>query len=203
MNRRVLKRFVVICAIATFVMFSLWTVIQLFTNEEPGDYYTRQGDIRLGDGKLDEAMQSFDNALAEMPNHRGALMGRALVHIEAGRRPEAIAELTYLIGFLEKNLAEDDRTGWAVLAAAYNNRGILHDRAGRYRKALADYVKAIRIDEGAVSGPSLFDKIIYGTPRPSTARDRAIYLDRQLKLPPDQRLLRVPEIDEKQRRYKP
>ncbi len=203
MNRRILKRFVVICAIATFAMFSVWTVVWLFSNEEPGDYYTRQGDIRLGEDKLDEAMASFDKALAEMPDHRGALMGRALVHIEAGREPEALAELTYLIGFLEKTLEEDDRTGWAALAAAYTNRGILHDRAGRYRKALEDYVKGIRVDEGAVSGPSLFDKIIYGTPRPSTARDRAVYLDRQLKLPPGQRLFRVPEIDDKQRMYKP
>lgn len=203
MNRRVLKRFVVICAIATFVMFSVWTGVRLFTDQEPGDYYTRQGDIRLGDGKLDEAMESFDRALAEMPDHRGALMGRALVHIEAGRTPEAIAELTYLIGFLEKTLEGDDRTGWAALAAAYANRGILHDRTGRYEKALADYVKGIRIDEGAISGPSLFDKIIYGTPRPSTVRDRAVYLDEQLKLPPGQRLLRVPEIDDEQRMYKP
>ena len=203
MNRRVLKRFVVICAIVTFAMFSVWTAIELFTNQAPGDYYTRQGDIRLGEDKLDEAMASFDKALAELPNHRGALMGRALVHIKAEREAEAIAELTYLIGFLEKTLEDDDRTGWAVLAAAYTNRGIVHDRAGRYRTALEDYVKGIRIDEGALSGPSLFDKIVYGTPRPSTARDRAVYLDRQLKLPPDQRLLRVPEIDEKQRMYKP
>ncbi len=203
MNRRVLRRFVVICAIATFAMFSLWTAVRIFTDREPGDYYTRQGDIRLGEGKLDEAMASFDRALAEMPDHRGALMGRALVHIRAERIPEAVAELTYLIGFLEKTLERDDRTGWATLAAAYANRGILHDRAGRYRAALADYVEALRTDEGALSGPHLFDKIIYGTPRPSTVRDRAVYLDRQLRLPPDQRLLRVPEIDDRQRMYKP
>jgi hypothetical protein len=34
-------------------------------------------------------------------------------------------------------------------------------------------------------------------------RDRAIYLKQQLALPPEKRLLRVPEIDEKQRMYKP
>ena len=203
MNPRVLRRFVIIAAIATFLAFSAWTVTQTFLAEAPGDYYTRQGDIRLGDREYDKALENFNKALAEMPNHRGALMGRALVFIQTGKTAEAMAELDYLIGYLEKTLAPDDTTGQAVLAAAYANRGILHDRAGRYRKALDDYVRAIKIDEGAVSGPSLFDRILYGVSRPSTVRDRAAYLAKQLALPPEKRVLRVPEIDAKQRMYKP
>ena len=47
------------------------------------------------------------------------------------------------------------------------------------------------------------DKILYGTSQPSTVRKRAIYLGQQLALPPEKRLLRVPEADAEQRMYKP
>lgn len=203
MNPAVLRRFIVIAAIATFVAFSAWTVAKLFLTEQPGDYYTRQGDIRLGEGKYEEALASFDKALAEMPNHRGALMGRALTFMRSGKPRQADAELSHLIEFLEGSLKPDDRTGRGVLAAAYANRGILNDRAGQYEKALADYIAALKTDAGVLEGPGLFDKILYGTPRPSTVRDRALYLKKQLALPPEKRLLRVPEIDAKQRMYKP
>jgi hypothetical protein len=76
-------------------------------------------------------------------------------------------------------------------------------RTGRYEKALADYIQALKIDEGAVDGPSLVDRVIYGTPRPATVRQRAIYLTKQLALPEDQRVLRIPEKDAEQRIYKP
>jgi len=203
MNPAVLRRFIIIAGIATFVAFSAWTVAKMVLTEQPGDYYTRQGDIRLGEGKFDEALKSFDAALAEMPNHRGALMGRALVFMRSGKPRQADAELSQLIAFLEGSLKADDRTGRGVLAAAYANRGILHDRAGRYEKALGDYIAALKTDAGVLEGPNLFDKILYGTPKPSTVRDRAIYLKKQLALPPEKRLLRVPEIDAQQRMYKP
>jgi tetratricopeptide (TPR) repeat protein len=203
MNPKLLRRYIVIAAIATFAMFSIWTLTLVFFNEAPGDYYTREGDIRLGESKYDEAMESFNKALEEEPNHRGALMGRALVYIQTSKTAEAVGELTHLIKFLERTLEDDDRTGWGTLASAYANRGIIHDRHGRYKKALADYVKALKTDEGALSGPSLFDKILYGTSQPSTVRKRAVYLNQQLALPPGQRLLRMPEVDAEQRMYKP
>jgi len=61
----------------------------------------------------------------------------------------------------------------------------------------------MKVDEGAVDGPSLIDKVIYGTPRPATIRQRAIYLSRQLALPEHKRVLRIPEKDAEQRMYKP
>ncbi len=203
MNPRVLRRFIKIAGIATFAMFSVWVVVQMYFSEQPGDYYTREGDIRLSEGAFEEAMKSFNRALRDMPNHRGALMGRALVFIQTKRHEEAVAELTHLIGYLKKSLDLRDPTGQAVLAAAYANRGIVHDRTGKYEKALADYIKALETDQGALSGPGLVDKIIYGTPKPSTVRDRAIYLKKQLALPESERFLRAPHIDKKQRMYKP
>ena len=145
----------------------------------------------------------FDQALVEQPDHRGALMGRALVFIQTERYDEAIAELDYLISFLSETLSEDDTTGRGVLAAAYANRGIVYDRQGQYEKALESYVLALKTDEETVGGPGVVHKILHPSDNVSTVRDRAIYIDEQLKLPEEERLLRVPEIDDQQRMYKP
>jgi|TARA_B100000315_G_scaffold23961_1_gene20713 tetratricopeptide (TPR) repeat protein len=200
---RVLRRFVILMAVLTFGMFTFWAVTKSYLKSPPGDYEVRQGDILLGDEKYEAALERFNAAIAVSPDHRGALMGRALVFLQSKRYVEAEAEFTYLIEYLEKNLQPDDPTGIAVHAGAYSNRGILYDRTARYEKALADYIKALSIDEGAVDGPDLIDRVIFGTPRPATTRQRAIYLKRQLALPPEKRLLRVPEKDIEQRMYKP
>ncbi len=200
---RVLRRFVILMAVATVAMFTFWAVLNNYLDAPSGDFEVRQGDIFLGDGKYDSALERFDAALAATPDHRGALMGRALVFLQSGRYLDGEAEFTYLIDYLRDTLAADDATGFAVYAAAYTNRGILYDRTGRYEKALADYIEALKIDEGAVDGPSLIDKVIYGTPRPATVRQRAIYLSEQLALPEHERVLSIPEKDAEQRMYKP
>jgi tetratricopeptide (TPR) repeat protein len=202
-NPRVLRRFIILMGVATFAMFTFWAVLKSYVNAPSGDYEVRQGDILLGDSEYDAAMERFNAALAVSPDHRGALMGRALVLLQTARYTEAEAEFTYLIKYLQGSLEPDDITGIAVYAAAHTNRGILYDRTGRYEKALADYASALKIDEGAVSGPGLVDRVIYGTPRPATVRQRAIYLTKQLALPEDQRVLRIPEKDAEQRIYKP
>jgi len=203
MNPRVLRRFIILMGILTFAAFSTWGVVHMMSTRAPGDYHTRAGDILLSDRKYDEAIASFNKALAEMPDHRGALMGRAIAFLQSNRVAEAKAEFTRLIDYLKRTLEPDDPTGRGTLAAAYANRGILLDRQGEYEKAFADYVEALKTDMEVLDGPTLFDKILYGTPRPSTVQKRALYLRQQLALPPGQRLLRVPEIDAEQRMYKP
>lgn len=204
LHPRVLRRFIIIMAVATFAMFTFWAVIRpQFIATPPGDYEVRQGDILLTDRKYGEAIQKFDEALEKAPNHRGALMGRAIALLQSERYDEAEAEFTHLIDYLTRTNTSDDATGVAVLAGAYANRGILYDRAGRYEKALKDYLRALSIDAEAVEGPNIVDKVIYVMPRASSVRKRAIYLAQQLALPEDQRRLRVPEIDSEQRMYKP
>ena len=208
---RVLRRFIILMCILTFGGFTFWAVTGSYVSAPDGDYEVRQGDILLGDGKFDAALERFDVALRKSPDHRGALMGRALVFLQAERYTEAEAEFTYLIKYLNVNLEPDDITGIAVYAGAYANRGTMYNRMGcrpggttqHFEKALADYIQALKIDEGAIDGPSLIDKVIYGTPRPSTIRLRAIYMQEQLALPKSRRLLCLPERDAEQRMYKP
>lgn len=202
MNPAVLKRFIKYLAIATFAMFSFWVVKQVWVDRPPGDFYVEEGGLRLQDKLYDQALEAFDNALREQPDHRGALMGRGIAFMQSNRPVEAEAEFTYLIKYLEKNVNDDDRTGIGVLAAAYGNRGILHDRMGRHEQALEDYKRALRVDFETVEGPGIVDRILYSV-QPATIEKRAHYLRDQLKLPVDQRVLKMPEIDEKQRMHKP
>ena len=202
-NPRVLKRFIFYMLLLTIGGFVFWDVIRGYVAREPGDYYVETGSNRLVDGLYDEAMENFDKALAEAPDHRGALMGRALVFIQSEDYPAALDELDYLIDFLNRNLEPDDGTGRGVLAAAHANKGIVLDRQGKYQEVLDSYVAALMTDEGTVDGPGIIRKVLYINPRASSVRDRARYIHEQLQLPEEERIMRIPELDAKQRMHKP
>ena len=150
MNENVTRRFIMIASIALVLAGLGVLIFAPHLGNEPGDYEVRQGDIRLTEGNFEEALVSFNKALEIQPNHRGALMGRAVTFIQMGDDDRAEDELDYLIDFLEKNVDPEDRTGIGVLAAGYANRGVLKDRQGRHEEALQDYIQALRIDEGAL-----------------------------------------------------
>ena len=190
-------------AILTFVMFTVWALIRSFMNRPPGDYETEVCDMRLKDKLYDKAIQAANTALEKTPNHRGAIMCKALVFISQKMYPEANEELNYLINFLEKNITDDDLTGIGTLAAAYANRGIIKDRKENYEGALEDYLKAIKIDEEAVGGPGFGTVILNYKFKSSSVKKRAIYIYEQLQLPENDRVLKIKALDEGQVMHKP
>ena len=202
-NANVLKRFVIYMAILTFVMFTVWGFVRSFMDRPAGDYETEVCDIRLKDKKYDQALEAANKALDKTPNHRGAMMCKALVFISEKKYIEADKVLTNLIIFLEKNLEDDDRTGVGTLAASYANRGIIKDRNKDYEGALKDYVKALGIDDEAVAGPGLGTIILNYKFKSSSVRERALYLNEQLQLPEDERVLSIEELDAGQVMHKP
>ena len=202
-NAKVLKRFVIYMAILTFVMFTVWGFVRSFMNRPAGDYETEVCDIRLKDKKYEQALEAANTALDKTPNHRGAMMCKALVFISEKKYIEADKVLTNLIIFLEKNLEDDDKTGIGTLAAAYANRGIIKDRNKNYEGALKDYAKALGIDYEAVAGPGLGTVILNYKFKSSSVRERALYLNEQLQLPEDERVLSIEELDAGQVMHKP
>tara|TARA_B100001123_G_C15103965_1_gene944712 strand:- start:30 stop:656 length:627 start_codon:yes stop_codon:yes gene_type:complete len=202
-NANVLKRFIIYMAILTFVMFTVWAFVRSFMNRPAGDYETEVCDIRLKDKLYEEALDAANKALEKTPNHRGALMCKALIFISQKKYLEANEELSNLIIFLEKNLDDDDTTGIGTLAAAYANRGIIKDRSKDYKGALKDYIKALGIDHEAVAGPGLGTVILNYKYKSSSVRERALYLNEQLQLPKEERILSIKELDEGQVMHKP
>ena len=190
-------------AILTFVMFTVWALIRSFINRPAGDYETEICDIRLKDEQYEKAIDAANIALEKSPNHRGAIMCKALVFISQKMYLEANKELSYLINFLEKTVEDDDLTGIGTLAAAYANRGIIKDRNKNYEGALQDYIKALGIDHEAVAGPGLGTIILNYKFKSSSVKERALYLNEQLQLPEDERVLRIKELDEGQVMHKP
>ena len=172
-------------------------------NRPPGDYETEVCDNRLKDKLYDKAIQAANTALEKTPNHRGAIMCKALVFISQKMYLEANEELNYLINFLEKTIEDDDLTGIGTLAAAYANRGIIKDRNKNYEEALQDYVKALGIDDESVAGPGLGTVILNYKFKLSSVKERALYLNEQLQLPENERVLSIKELDEGQVMHKP
>ena len=202
-NTNVIKRFIIYMAILTFVMFTVWGFVRSFMNRPPGDYETEVCDIRLKDKKYEQALEAANNALSKSPNHRGALMCKALVFISEKKYVNADKVLSDLIIFLEKNLEDDDKTGIGTLAAAYANRGIIKDRNKNYEEALKNYAKALGIDHEAVAGPGLGTIILNYKFKSSSVKERALYLNGQLQLPEEERVLSIKELDEGQVMHKP
>ena len=190
-------------AVLTFVMFTIWGFVRSFMDRPAGDYETEVCDIRLKDKKYEQALEEANKALKKTPNHRGALMCKALVFISEKKYIEADKVLSNLIIFLEKNVEDDDKTGIGTLAAAYANRGIIKDRNKKYKEALEDYVKALGIDHEAVAGPGLGTIILNYKFKSSSVKERALYLNEQLQLPKDERILSIKELDEGQVMHKP
>jgi tetratricopeptide (TPR) repeat protein len=203
MNPNVLKRFIIYMAILTFVMFTVWALVRSFMNRPQGDYETEVCDIRLKDKKYDEAIDAANIALEKTPNHRGAIMCKALVYISQKQYREATDQLDYLIKFLKKNIEDDDPTGRGTLAAAYANRGIIKDRKENYEGALEDYLKALRVDSESVEGPGFGTVILNYKFKSSSVRERAIYIQEQLQLPENERVLKIKKLDEGQVMHKP
>jgi|TARA_B100000745_G_scaffold217921_1_gene144980 tetratricopeptide (TPR) repeat protein len=203
MNAKVLKRFIIYMAVATFVMFTVWALVRSYMNRPPGDYETEVCDIRLKDKLYDQAIAAANEALEKTPNHRGAIMCKALIYISQKDYINATNELNYLIKYLESNLEIDDLTGQGTLAAAYANRGIIKDRKKNYEGALADYIKALGIDHKSVAGPGLGTVILNYKYKSSSVKERALYLNEQLQLPEAERVLRIQELDEGQVMHKP
>ena len=56
MNPKVIKRFIIYMAIATFVMFTFWAIVKSYLNRPAGDYETEVCDIRLKDKKFEQAL---------------------------------------------------------------------------------------------------------------------------------------------------
>ena len=172
-------------AVVAFVLY--WRTA---VEDTPGDYHVKAGNYRLQDGQYDRAIAEFELALEANADHPLAYLGIALALMHQERYAASLEAF-------DRALALD-----GSLAVVYADRGILHDRMGQHDLALQDYRHALALDPKLGDGPGWLWRFLRNMPeRPPTIADRAAYLEAELRKPPEDRLLRLPEVDAQQRMY--
>lgn len=188
MNRNLITPLIVFSALVLFGYFYYQYTVR---ENVPGEKQNRLANKYVEDGKFDDALEIFDEVVSLYPEYEAAHLGRAITLMQTGEFDESRRAFNRAIVLDEK------------FAAAYANRGILNDRTGRFDEAVTDYRKAIELDPEFTEGPGYLWRFLHNVDKkPSTLADRADYIEKELKKPEGERLLRVPEIDAKQRMYK-
>jgi len=194
---RILKVVAVVMAVA-FVGWAVWE--RFVADPVPGDLAYHAGNTLFEDGFYERAAAEYREALDENPDHIHALRGLARSLHKMGEHDRALALYDEAIARAPARPQDEDVR--AALAANHANRGILLDTMGRHQAALEDYDRALELDPEIAEGPHWLTRFLRNQPEPPpTIADRARYLRAELAKPEDQRVLRVPEEDARQRPY--
>ena len=181
-------KYTAIVMVVGFVVFSLYD--SFFVTRNAGDAPYHAANKLFEDGHFQRALEVYDQALEEDPNHVHAMRGRARSLLQVGRYSEA------LNSFNEAVALEPD------FAGTYANRGILYDHMGEYELAIKDYRTALQLDPEIAEGPHWLTRFLRKqSEKPPGILERANYLISELNKPESERLLSIPEIDEQQRSY--
>ncbi len=172
-----------------FVGLLAWGFAYITRDREefPGEMTYREGNYRLERGEYLQALQCFRRVKEINPSYLPARLGEAVVYIQLKEYDRA------------RQILDDLIREAPQFAEAWANRGILNDREGRYQEAIRDYQKALRLKPELARGPGFLYRLIHNIQKkPSTIADRLRYLESELQKPSEERLLRLPQIDEKQ-----
>ena len=180
-----------ITAIVMFAGFFGWMILAGLQEQVPGEKAYEAANRYFEDGEYQKAFDQYEAALQEDPELLPAMRGQARSLMQMGQNEEALEIFNQVI------YKQPD------FAPSYANRGIVHDRMGYYHQAIADYEKSLELDAEMVEGPNWLTRFLRLQPeKPPTVAGRTAYLRQELAKPESERLLRVPEEDEKQRSYK-
>ncbi len=187
-----LYRFLVWTAILFTIAWIGWSFYDSkIAPSNPGDLAYLEGNNLFEDGEYQRALDKYDEALNEDRNHIHAMRGRARSLMQLGQSPQALTAFNTAIS-LEPEFG-----------GTYANRGMLHDRMGRYEKAIADYEHALALYPEVADGPHWLRRFLRNQPeKPPDVAGRAAYLRKELAKPENERLMRIPEQDAEQRSYK-
>lgn len=104
-----------------------------------------------------------------------------------------------------KRFDESEKTFRSVLSIddsfvpALTNIAILYDTIGEYKKAVTYYKKALKQDDRAAKRMSWFNRFLKNIQfKPTTIKERLFYLEGQLRIDDEKRILKKKNIDELQ-----
>lgn len=187
-----LYRFLKYTAIVMVAGWIIWTIADtFFIDRIPGNTAFQEGEIFFEDGEYQRALRKYEEALQAKADAPHYVRAKARTLMQLGRYEESLRWFNQAVELQP------------YFGGTYANRGILYDRMGEYERAVADYEKAVDLSEEVAEGPHWLTRFLRNQPEPPpTVADRLAYLKQELAKPEEERLLRMPEIDKKQRTYK-
>jgi len=115
------------------LLFLLW-MGPLHAESDEAAQHNREGAKLVEQGKMEEALEAFQEAVQLDANDAVARLNLAYAYDRQGRTAEAIAEYQRAIELSPSNLL------------AYNNLGVLYDKMGQYDEAIGEFQRALEID---------------------------------------------------------
>ena len=183
-------RILVRISIVLFILFSSWLIWEHFVKRPPELKHYLTANTAFKDKNYDLSLEEYFNALKYNKLDVYIIEGIARSYMELNQYLEA-KEYFYMAIDLNPNFAP-----------AYANLGVLYDRQKQYMKAITYYKKAISIDNELSEGMHWLDRLLYDVREtPPTILERSKYIEEQLKLPLNERVLSVPQLDEEQLNY--
>ena len=183
-------RILVRISIVLFILFSSWLIWEHFVKRPPELKHYLTANTAFKDKNYDLSLEEYFNALKYNKLDVYIIEGIARSYMELNQYLEA-KEYFYMAIDLNPNFAP-----------AYANLGVLYDREKQYMKAVTYYKKAISIDNELSEGMHWLDRLLYDVREtPPTILERSKYIEEQLKLPLNERVLSVPQLDEEQLNY--
>ena len=216
-------------AIALTIAWIAWTAYEAGRGADPAEKDLAAAVRLLEDRHFREALKLFRETRSSHPENLGALRGEAQALMQLGAEQairareleeqgdtagaaragrQSLAHYEAALAAYDEAIRREGSRGVTdrnrrIQGVAYANRGILRDRMGDYAGALEDYEAAMRLEPDVAEGPGFLTRFMRNQPeKPPSVADRARYLREQLAKPAADRLLNIPEEDEKQRAHR-
>lgn len=179
-------------AIVMVVVWIGWSFYDSFVKESsPGANAFITGEKLFEDGDYQRALAEYETALEQDPDAPYLVRAKARALMQLGRSEESLEWFGRAVELQP------------FFGGTYANRGILYDRMGQYELAMQDYRKSLELDEEIGEGPNWLTRFLRKQPeKPPTVKERLKYLESEMAKPVEERVLKIPEIDEQQRTYK-
>ena len=177
-------------SIILFILFTGWLLYDHFINRPPEMRYYLSGNTDFKDKRYDTALENYLKAFSYNQSDVYIIEGIARSYMELNDYENSLKHFLLAI--------KTDQE----FAPAYANLGVLYDRKRDYINAIKYYDIALRLDKELSEGMHWIDRLLYDVrEKPPTIMDRLNYLNDQLLLPENKRILSIDNIDEEQINY--
>ena len=177
-------------SIILFILFTGWLLYDHFINRPPEMRYYLSGNTDFKDRRYDTALENYLKAFSYNQSDVYIIEGIARSYMELNDYENSLKHFLFAI--------KTDQE----FAPAYANLGVLYDRKRDYINAIKYYDIALRLDKELSEGMHWIDRLLYDVrEKPPTIMDRLNYLNDQLLLPENKRILSIDNIDEEQINY--